>query len=216
MCPCICNVIVPADRNFKGPWCTLGHVQYRQKTRHRGSPSGLGLVGGKRESVVSHRPRGVYIGYERPIWKPAQIALRRLLASIISRGGSFFRFRLLDPKNSLQLLRSLLHLSFPPNVDRVAIGAPKRPYTAPTEIEPFEESPNPLIPMARREGFDASLRSLVEPTSAQSKTGRLRHSMAKFEMARREGFASQRSGRCLVGPWPTETPDPQVRRIIRG
>ncbi len=74
------------------------------------------------------------------------------------------------------------------NEKRVAIGAPKRPYTAPTEIEPFEESPNPLIPMARREGFDASLRSLVEPTSAQSRTGRLRHSMAEFEMARREGF----------------------------
>jgi hypothetical protein len=40
------------------------------------------------------------------------------------------------------------------NEKRVAIGAPKRPYTAPTEIEPFEESPNPLIPMARREGFE--------------------------------------------------------------
>ena len=26
-------------------------------------------------------------------------------------------------------------------------------------------------------------------------------------MARREGFASQRSWRCLVGRWPTETPD---------
>ena len=45
------------------------------------------------------------------------------------------------------------------NEKRVAIGAPKRPYTAPTEIEPFEEPPNPLIQMARREGFDASLRS---------------------------------------------------------
>ena len=42
--------------------------------------------------------------------------------------------------------------------------------------------------MARREGFDASLRSLVEPTSAQSKTGRLRHSVVEFQMARREGF----------------------------
>ena len=45
------------------------------------------------------------------------------------------------------------------NEKRVAIGAPKRPYTAPAEIEPFEESPNPLIRVARREGFDASLRS---------------------------------------------------------
>ena len=33
---------------------------------------------------------------------------------------------------------------------RVAIGAPKPPYTAPTEIEPFSESPNPLIRVARR------------------------------------------------------------------
>ena len=40
------------------------------------------------------------------------------------------------------------------NEKRVAIGAPKRPYTAPAEIEPFEESPNPLIQMARREGFE--------------------------------------------------------------
>ena len=40
------------------------------------------------------------------------------------------------------------------NEKRVAIGAPKRPYTAPTEIEPFEESPNPLIRVARREGFE--------------------------------------------------------------
>ena len=67
-------------------------------------------------------------------------------------------------------------------------GDPRRPNTAQSEKSDFEESPNPLIQMARREGFDASLRSSVEPTSAQSKTGRLRHSMAEFEMARREGF----------------------------
>ena len=42
--------------------------------------------------------------------------------------------------------------------------------------------------MARREGFDASLRSLVEPTSAQSESTRLGHKMAELEMARREGF----------------------------
>ena len=74
------------------------------------------------------------------------------------------------------------------NEKRVAIGAPKRPYTAPTEIEPFEESPNPLIPMARREGFAREQSSLCEPTAAQSRTGRLRHSMVEFQMARREGF----------------------------
>ena len=32
-------------------------------------------------------------------------------------------------------------------------------------------------------------------------------------MARREGLASERSSRCLVGLRPTETPDPQVRSL---
>ena len=35
--------------------------------------------------------------------------------------------------------------------------------------------------MARREGFAREQSSLCEPTSAQSRTGRLRHSMAQFE-----------------------------------
>ena len=38
-------------------------------------------------------------------------------------------------------------------------GDPRRPNTAQSEKSDFEESPNPLIQMARREGFDASLRS---------------------------------------------------------
>ena len=66
-----------------------------------------------------------------------------------------------DPAFTLQTYAHLMpeeesNLSFAEfgvgvNEKRVAIGAPKRPYTAPAEIEPFEESPNPLIPMARRE-----------------------------------------------------------------
>ena len=42
-----------------------------------------------------------------------------------------------------------------PAENRMAIGAPKRPYTAPASGADFLESDNPLIPMARREGFDA-------------------------------------------------------------
>ena len=38
-------------------------------------------------------------------------------------------------------------------------GSLGRPKTAQSEKSDFEESPNPLIPLARREGFDASLRS---------------------------------------------------------
>ena len=71
------------------------------------------------------------------------------------------------------------------NEKRVAIGAPKRPYTAPTEIEPFEESPNPLIRVARREGFASTMR----PSRIRAMKGQ--------------------------PSWPI-TPDPQVRRIIRG
>ena len=41
----------------------------------------------------------------------------------------------------------------------VNFGGSKRLYPAPSEIGDDQESPNPLIPMARREGFDASLRS---------------------------------------------------------
>ncbi len=54
-------------------------------------------------------------------------------------------------------------------------GSSKRLYPAPSEIGDDQESTNPLI-----------------------------------QMARREGVTSQQSWRCLVGPWPTETPDPQV------
>ena len=72
--------------------------------------------------------------------------------------------------------------------DETRFGGSKRLYPAPSEIGDDQESPNPLIRVARREGFDASLRSLVEPTSAQFKAGLFRHSMAEFEMARREGF----------------------------
>ncbi len=42
-----------------------------------------------------------------------------------------------------------------PAEKRMAIGAPKRPYTAPASGADFLESDTPLIPMARREGFDA-------------------------------------------------------------
>ena len=38
-------------------------------------------------------------------------------------------------------------------------GGSKRLYPAPSEIGDDQESPNPLIRVARREGFDASLRS---------------------------------------------------------
>ncbi len=38
-------------------------------------------------------------------------------------------------------------------------GGSKRLYPAPGKIGDDQESPNPLIPLARREGFDASLRS---------------------------------------------------------
>ena len=41
-----------------------------------------------------------------------------------------------------------------PAENRMAIGARKRPYTAPASGADFLESDNPLIPMARREGFE--------------------------------------------------------------
>jgi hypothetical protein len=75
--------------------------------------------------------------------------------------------------------------------DETRFGGSKRLYPAPSEIGDDQDSPNPLIPMARREGFAREQSSLCEPTSAQSESTRLGHKMAEFEMARREGFASQ-------------------------
>ena len=73
-------------------------------------------------------------------------------------------------------------------------GGSKRLYPAPSEIGDDQDSPNPLIPMARREGFAREQSSLCEPTSAQSESTRLGHKMAELQMARREGFdASLRS-----------------------
>jgi hypothetical protein len=43
---------------------------------------------------------------------------------------------------------------------------PRRPYTAPASDEEMSESPNYAESMARREGFDDSLRSQVESTTA--------------------------------------------------
>ena len=84
-----------------------------------------------------------------------------------------------DPAFTLRVYAHVLRddevdLSFP---DFSATGQPK---TAQAEDLEFEDSPNYLDSMARR-----------------------------------EGFASQRSWRCLVGPWPTETPDPQVRSLAQ-
>ena len=60
-------------------------------------------------------------------------------------------------------------------------GDPRRPNTAQSQENDFEESPNPFIQMARREGFAREQSSLCEPTSAQSRTGLFRHSMAEFD-----------------------------------
>ena len=60
-------------------------------------------------------------------------------------------------------------------------GDPRRPNTAQSEKSDFKESPNPLIQMARREGFAREQSSLCEPTSAQSGSTRLGHKMAEFE-----------------------------------
>jgi hypothetical protein len=56
---------------------------------------------------------------------------------------------------------SFAEFGIEPAEKRMAIGAPKRPYTAPASGADFLESDNPLIAMARREGFDGSLRSAM-------------------------------------------------------
>jgi hypothetical protein len=50
-------------------------------------------------------------------------------------------------------------------------GDPKRPYTAPRNETELEEAVNYLKRLARREGFDGLLRSLVESASAETLTG---------------------------------------------
>jgi len=49
---------------------------------------------------------------------------------------------------------SFAEFSVEPAETRMAIGAPKRPYRAPSSGADFLESDNPLIPVARREGFE--------------------------------------------------------------
>ena len=63
---------------------------------------------------------------------------------------------------------------------RIDFGSLGRPKTAQSEKSDFEESPNPLIPVARREGFAREQSSLCEPTSAQPESTRLGHKMAEF------------------------------------
>jgi hypothetical protein len=48
------------------------------------------------------------------------------------------------------------------------IGEPKRPYTASRNETELEEVANYLKGMARREGFDGSLRSLIESTATEA------------------------------------------------
>ena len=58
-------------------------------------------------------------------------------------------------------LRRYVHLLPQEEVDLsfAEISVPKRPYTAPLADSDFSDRSNYLIPMARREGFDGSLRS---------------------------------------------------------
>ena len=76
------------------------------------------------------------------------------------------------------------------NEKRVAIGAPKRPYTAPASGADFLESDNPLIPVARREGFDGSLRSAKSnPWGLEGRFGSEGSGSPRVSLvARREGF----------------------------
>ena len=111
---------------------------------------------------------GRYVEADRNFKGPWCTPLKLHCATRALRAGKFLRWVAdqlghADPAFTLRTYAHLMpeeesNLSFAEfgvgvNEKRVAIGAPKRPYTAPTEIEPFEESPNPLIPMARREGF---------------------------------------------------------------
>ncbi len=70
-------------------------------------------------------------------------------------------------------------------------GGLGRPKTAQSEKSDFEESPNPLIPLARREGFAREQSSLCESTAAAPAWGPVSARDSGVTMARREGFASQ-------------------------